>query len=68
MKVSLRVIQVFRVEREILIEVDAEDELAAVEQIQSGATDTPEFDDPRWRTSWDMQNEEVELATFSTQR
>lgn len=68
MKVSLRVVQVFRVEREILIEVDAEDDLAAVEQVQNGATDIPEFDDPRWRAGWELHNEEVELATSSTQR
>lgn len=62
MKVMLRVTQVFRVEREILIEMDAEDELAAVEQVQSGETDIPEFDDPRWRTGWELQNEDVEPA------
>lgn len=62
MKIKVRVTQVFRVEREILIEVDAEDELSAVEQVQSGETDIPAFDDPRWRTGWELQNEEAETA------
>ena len=63
MKVKVRVTQVFRVEREILIDVDAEDEPAAVEQILNGETDTPAFGDPRWRTQWNLQNEEAEPAT-----
>ena len=63
MKVKVRVTQVFRVEREILIDVDAGDRLAAVEQILSGETDIPEFDDPRWRTGWELQSEDAEPAS-----
>lgn len=63
MKVKIRVTQVFRVEREIVIEVDAEDELAAVDHVQSGETDIPGIDDPRWRAGWELQNEEAEPAT-----
>lgn len=58
----IRIIQVFRTTRSIEIEVEADDEHEAREGISSGAIDTPEFDDPRWQTGWDLQNEEVEPA------
>lgn len=57
---NIRVVQVFRVEREIVLAVEAPDEQAAVE-IQS-ESDAPAFDDPRWRSTWTLQNEEVEIA------
>lgn len=59
-KQRIRIIQVFKTVRSIEIEVEADDENDAVEAVSSGAIDTPEFDDPNWKTSWDLQNEEVE--------
>jgi hypothetical protein len=44
--------------REIVIEVEADYEFEAIELIQSGSMDVPHFDDPRWKTGWDLQNEE----------
>lgn len=61
-KYRIRIIQVFKATRTIEIEVDAADEYQAAEEVSSGAIDTPDFDDPRWRTGWNSQNEEVEPA------
>ncbi|MBN9078017.1 MAG: hypothetical protein J0H84_17555 [Rhizobiales bacterium] len=61
-KYRIRIIQVFKTIRSIEIEVEADDEHGAREGVSSGAIDTPEFDDPNWKTSWDLQNEEVEPA------
>lgn len=58
----IRIIQVFRTTRSIEIEVEAEDEHDAREGVSSGAIDMPEFDNPNWKTCWDLQNEEVEPA------
>ncbi len=62
MKVKLRMTQVFRVERNIVMEVDAPDAPDAVERFYDGEIDTPNFNDPRWRTRWDLENEDVEPA------
>lgn len=61
-KYRIRIIQVFKATRTIEIEVDAADEYQAAEEVSSGAIDTPDFDDPRWRTGWNLQNEKVEPA------
>ncbi len=56
----IRIIQVFKTIRSIEIEIEADDQDEALEGVCSGAVDTPDFDDPRWQTGWDFQNEEVE--------
>ncbi|MCB1470421.1 MAG: hypothetical protein KDK08_25470 [Rhizobiaceae bacterium] len=61
-KHRIRIVQVFKATRVIEVEVEAEDEDEAVEKASSGAIDIPDFDDPRWKTGWDLQNEEVEPA------
>lgn len=61
-KHRIKIIQVFKATRMVEIDVDAENEDEAVENVASGAIDTPDFDDPRWKTGWDLQNEEVEPA------
>lgn len=61
-KHRIRIMQVFKTTRTIEIEVEAEDEHQAVEEVSSGAIDTPDFDDPRWQTGWDLQNEAVDPA------
>lgn len=58
----IRIVQIFKTTRSIEIDVEAEDETQALEEVSSGAIDTPEFDNPRWLTGWDLQNEEVEPA------
>ena len=58
----IRIIQVFKTTRSIEIDVEAENEDHALEEVSSGGVDTPEFEDPRWLTGWDLQNEEVEPA------
>jgi hypothetical protein len=27
----------------------------------SGSVDTPDFDDPAWKTGWDLENEDYEI-------
>lgn len=57
---DIRIVQVFRVEREIIIAVKALDVKTAVEK--QSESDAPAFDDPRWRSSWTLENEEVGAA------
>lgn len=61
----VRVTQVYRAERTIVIDVlveHGEGVESAIEQVQSGSIDVPEFDNPEWTTGWDLQNEEVTSA------
>lgn len=55
---KIKIVQGYRAMREIVIEVEADYEFEAIELIQSGSMDVPHFDDPRWKTGWDLQNEE----------
>lgn len=57
---GLRIAQVFRVERTIILTVAAPDEQAAIDRQSEG--DSPAFDDPRWRASWTLEHELVEPA------
>lgn len=56
---KLTVTQVFKATRVIEIGAEGEDIAEAVENVQSGAVDLPGFSDPRWRTDWELQNEDV---------
>jgi len=58
---SLQIVQVFRVERTIILSVEAPDEQAAIDRQSEG--DAPAFDDPRWRASWTLENELIEPAS-----
>lgn len=56
----IRIVQVFRVEREIVITTEATDMQSAIDgQSESAA---PGFNDRRWVSSWTLENEEVEPA------
>ncbi len=57
---QIRIVQVYRVERAIIIDVEASS-LAAAIDLQSDA-DAPAFSDPRWRSAWSLENEDVEAA------
>ena len=57
---TLQIVQVFRVERTIIISVEAPDEQVAIDRHSEG--DSPAFDDPRWRATWTLENEMVEPA------
>ncbi len=51
------IVQVFRVEREIIVAVDPPDMQTAIDvQEESHA---PGFDDPGWQSSWTLENEAV---------
>lgn len=41
------------------MEVEAPDMEAAIEEIASGNTEVLDFDDSRWSTLWDLQDESV---------
>ncbi|VVT35224.1 hypothetical protein [Hoeflea sp. EC-HK425] len=55
-KQTLTIIQTFRAERRITVDVDAADHETAIEEFQSGSADVPAFDDPRWKTEWNLQS------------
>lgn len=60
MKHKIEVTQIFRAERKVVIEVNDPDGIdSALEQVASGDFDLPAFDDPRWQTGWELQNENV---------
>jgi hypothetical protein len=61
-KFKVKITQVFKTTRTIVVEVEADDLASAIEEIDSGALTGPSFDDPDWQTGWDLQNEEVEAA------
>lgn len=54
---QVRIVQVYRVEREIIVTVDAPHMQTAID-IQA-ENEAPGFDDPGWRSSWTLENEAV---------
>lgn len=54
----IAVTQVFRVERTIKIQVEADDIESAVEAVTSGAMEIPEYDNETWEESFELMNEE----------
>ncbi|WP_251974888.1 hypothetical protein [Sinorhizobium meliloti] len=59
-KQTITIIQTFRAERRITVEVDAADHVSAIEGFQNGVTEIPAIDDPRWKTVWNLQSEDHE--------
>jgi len=59
-KHKVTIVQIFRAERRITVEIDAADRESAIEELQSGAADVPDFDDSRWATGWGLQSEDYE--------
>lgn len=57
---NIRIVQVFRVEREIVISVEAQNLQMAIDK--QSESEAPALDDPRWRSSWTLENEEVSAA------
>jgi len=57
---KVKIIQVFKVVREIVVDVDAESEFAAVDQ--QSISDAPDYADPRWTETRELMNEECEPA------
>ena len=62
MKHKIRVIQVYRVEREAVIEIEASSAHEAVELADIGEVDLPSYDDRVWKESRTLENEESYLA------
>jgi hypothetical protein len=48
-KYRIRIVQVFKTVRSIELDVEADDENDALERVFSGAIDTPDFEDRRWK-------------------
>jgi hypothetical protein len=59
-KQTVTIIQTFRTERRVNVEVDAEDHESAIAEFQSGSAEVPDFDDPRWTTERNLQSEAYE--------
>ena len=59
-KHRLIVVQIFKAIREVTIEVEAATREDA--RKQQYEADAPGFDDPGWRTTWDLQHEGVDHA------
>ena len=59
-KQTITIIQTFRAERRITVEVDAVDHDSAIEGFQNGVIEIPAIDDSRWKTSWNLQSEDHE--------
>ncbi len=59
-KFNVRIVQVFRAQRSITIEVEAESLDDAIDKQEEELS--PAMDDPRWRTEWNLMNEEVTPA------
>jgi hypothetical protein len=59
-KQTVTIIQIFRAERLINVEVDAADHESAIEGFQNGSAEVPDFDDPKWTTEWNLQSEAYE--------
>jgi hypothetical protein len=56
-KFKIEITQRFHVIRKITIEVEADHLDDAIEEVASGSIDAPDFDDPSWRTGWDLIDE-----------
>lgn len=56
-KHKVRITQTYTAARAIEIEVEAEDAEGAIELVKSGAVDIPAFDDPGWKTGWQLVDE-----------
>lgn len=62
MKHAIRVIQTYRLEREAVIEVEAASPDEAAELVGIGEVDLPAFDDPVWKESRTLENEQCYSA------
>lgn len=62
MKHRVRIMQVFKVFKSIVVEVEAADMASAVRLLSDGELTGPDFDHKDWEHTWDLQNEEVDPA------
>lgn len=63
---KVRIVQVFRVEREIVVSIEAADLQAAIDM--QSECNAPAFDNPRWRSTWSLENEAVTVAERPSHR
>jgi hypothetical protein len=56
-KFRVKIVQVFRVEREAIIEVEAATYDEALAKVDDGEVDKPEWS--AWKDDWQLQNEDV---------
>lgn len=59
MKFEIKITQVFKVTRTIIVGIRAEDRDSA--ESQADYILAPAFANPNWKSHWDLQNEEVEV-------
>lgn len=60
--IKVVIYQGFRAGRKIVAQIEAEDIEDAIEQVNSGSVEIPDFNDQGWKTTWDLQTEEVTAA------
>jgi hypothetical protein len=60
--VKVRTVQVFRVERVIVHDVEVPPGEDIETMLCEGAVDAPDFDADGWRPEWDLQNAEQEVV------
>ena len=58
---NIKVVQRYRVTRTLVIPVDG-DRDTALENVQSGAFDLPEWSDERWKENWELVDEDTTPA------
>lgn len=62
MKIRITIRQTYRVERAIVIEVEAASTPSACEALADGDIEIPAFDDPRWREARSLEHEDYRSA------
>lgn len=62
MKMRIAIHQTYRVERAIVIDVEATSTAAACEALANGDIGIPAFDDPRWREARSLEHEDYRSA------
>lgn len=58
MKHRISIVQTFRLERRIVVEIEARDPDHACDLVSDGGIDVPAYDDPRWTEIRTLEHEE----------
>jgi hypothetical protein len=61
MKFSVQIVQVYRLERECFIQIEAPTRLEAVRMLAEGEYDNPAYGDAGWAETQTLENEEASI-------
>lgn len=64
-KFKIQVTKIYKATRRIEIDVEAGDVDGAVEILDSEEREIPAFNDPTWRTEWELENEDIRPAPLA---